>query len=169
MVILTTSVVHDLDETARRAGREVGPDDVEPLTWAYSELGRTHSSADYVDAVNALHAWSRRAAAWWHDDGYDILLTPTMAEPPPVLGDLVPPADNPFEGTARAMAFGTYTAPFNVTGQPAMSVPLFESSEGLPIGTHFVAAMNREDVLFRLAAQLEDARPWADRRPPVHA
>jgi amidase len=169
MVILTTSVVHDLEETARRAGREVGPDDVEPLTWAYAELGRTHSSADYVDALNALHAWSRRTAAWWHDDGYDILLTPTMAEPPPVLGDLVPPADNPFEGTARAMAYGTYTAPFNVTGQPAMSVPLFESSEGLPIGTHFVAAMNREDVLFRLAAQLEDARPWADRRPPVHA
>ena len=169
MVILTTWVVHDLEETARRAGRAVEPDDVEPLTWAYGEIGRTHSSATYIDAVNALHTWSRRTAAWWHDDGYDILLTPTMAEPPPVLGDLVPPADNPFEGAARATAFATYTAPFNVTGQPAMSVPLFMSSDGLPIGTHFVGAMNREDVLLRLAAQLEAARPWADRRPPVHA
>jgi len=169
MVILTTSVVHDLDETARRAGREVEPGDVEPLTWAYGEIGRTHSSADYVDAVNTLHAWSRRMAAWWHDDGYDVLLTPTMAEPPPVLGDLVPPADNPFEGAVRATAFATFTAPFNVTGQPAMSVPLFESSDGLPIGTHFVSAANREDVLVRLASQLETARPWAERRPPVHA
>ncbi|MGQ0803808.1 MAG: amidase [Actinomycetota bacterium] len=169
MVILTTWVVHDLEETARRAGRAVEAADVEPLTWAYGEIGRTHSSAAYVEAVNALHAWSRRTAAWWHDDGYDILLTPTMAEPPPVLGDLVPPADNPFEGAARATAFATYTAPFNVTGQPAMSVPLFMSPDGLPIGVHFVAAMNREDVLFRLASQLETARPWADRRPPVHA
>ncbi|HUF83754.1 MAG TPA: amidase family protein, partial [Acidimicrobiia bacterium] len=169
MVILTTWVVHDLDETARRAGREVGPDDVEPLTWAYAELGRTHSSAAYVEAVTELHTWTRRVAAWWHDDGFDILLTPTMAEPPAVLGDLVPPADNPFEGAARATAFASYTAPFNVTGQPAMSVPLFESSNGLPIGAHFVAAMNREDVLLRLASQLETARPWAGRRPPVHA
>jgi len=169
MVILTTSVVRDLAEIARRAGRAAGPADVEPLTWEYAEMGRAHSSADYVEAVDAMHAWGRRVATWWHDDGYDVLLTPTMAEPPPMLGDLVPPADNPFEGAARATAFATYTAPFNVTGQPAMSVPLYQWAAGLPIGSHFVAAMNREDVLVRLASQLEGARPWADRRPPVHA
>jgi len=170
LVILTTSVLADLDEIARRAGREVGPDDVEPLTWAYAELGRVYTSVDYVEAVNAMHACTRRMAAWWHgDDPFDLLLTPTMAEPPPVLGDLVPPADNPFEGAARATAFATYTAPFNITGQPAVSIPLYWTAAGLPIGVQLVAASGREDVLVRVASQLEAARPWADRRPPVHA
>ncbi len=170
MVVLTTAVVTDLAEIARRAGREVTPGDVEPLTWAYAEIGRTHSSAQYAQAVNALHAWNRRMASWWHgDDAYDLLLTPTMAEPPPRLGDLVPPADNPFDGAGRAAAFATYTAPFNVTGQPAVSVPLSWSAAELPIGSQLVAAYGREDLLVRVASQLEAARPWADRRPPVHA
>jgi amidase len=169
MIILTTWVVKDLEEAGHRVGRELGPDDVEPLTWEYAQMGRAHSSADYVGAVNAMHAWTRRMASWWSDEGYDLLLTPTMAEPPPMIGDLVPSADNPFEGTARAAAFATYTAPFNVTGQPAMSVPLYQWAAGLPIGAHLVAAAYREDLLFRVAAQLESARPWADRRPPVHA
>jgi amidase len=170
MVVLTTGVVTDLAEIAHRAGREVERGDVEPLTWEYAEIGRTHSSAQYAEAVNAMHAWTRRMAAWWHgNDAYDLLLTPTMAEPPPVLGDLVPPADNPFHGAARATAFATYTAPFNVTGQPGISVPLHWSPDGLPIGVQLVAAYGREDLLVRVASQLEAARPWADRRPPVHA
>jgi amidase len=172
MTIISTWVVKDLEEIACRAGREVGPDDVEPLTWAYAEMGRTHSGVQYVNAVNAMHAWSRRVAAWWtpaEGDGHDLLLTPTMAEPPPLLGDLVPPADNPLHGAARATPFATFTAPFNVTGQPAMSVPLQWSGDGLPVGAQLVAASGREDVLIRVASQLETARPWADRRPPVHA
>jgi amidase len=170
MVVISTGVVTDLEEIARRAGRVVGLDDVEPLTWAYAEMGRTHTSAQYAQAIASLHGWTRRMAAWWHgEDRYDLLLTPTMAEPPPVLGDLVPPADNPFLGAARAAPFATYTAPFNVTGQPAMSVPLFWSSGGLPIGAQLVAAYGREDLLVRVASQLETTRPWADRRPPVHA
>lgn len=168
--IVTTWVVRDLEEIARRAGRAVGPADVEPLTWIYSEMGRAHTAAEYVEAVDAMHAWSRRVLAWWHgDDAYDLLLTPTMAEPPPVLGDVAPPADDPLRGAARATPFAAYTAPFNVTGQPAVSVPLHWSSAGLPIGVQLVAASGREDVLLRVAAQLESARPWADRRPPVHA
>jgi amidase len=107
--------------------------------------------------------------SWWSGAGYDLLLTPTCAEPPPVLGDVVGTAENPLHGFGRATAFAIYTAPFNVTGQPAASVPLYWSAAGLPIGVQLVAAPFAEDLLFRIGAQLESARPWRDRRPPVHA
>ena len=112
-----------------------------------------------------MHAWTRRTVSWWLDDRFDLLLTPTLAEPPPELGDLTDPASD----GARLLPFAIFTAPFNVTGQPAISVPLYFAASGLPIGVQLVAAPFREDVLFRLAGQLESARPWADRRPPVHA
>jgi amidase len=171
MTIFSTNVVADIDEIARRAGREVTQVDVEPLTWMYVDLGRATSGAQYLEAVNAMHAWTRRALTWWVDDGFDLLLTPTMAEPPPVIGDLVvqDAADDLFRAAARAVPFAAYTAPFNVTGQPAISVPLYFSASGLPIGVQLVADHEREDLLIRIASQLESARPWADRRPVVHA
>jgi amidase len=174
-VVLTTSVVHDVQEVAKAIGRDVTADDVEPLTWSYYEGGLQNTASQYLDALNAAHAWSRRVATWWEPtdrggDGFDLLLTPTLAEPPPVIGDVVGTRDDPWRGMARASAFACYTAAFNVTGQPAMSVPLtWEASRNLPIGVQLVAAYAREDVLFRVASQLEAARPWVDRRPVVHA
>lgn len=174
-IVLTTGVVHDVQEVAAALGRDVTADDVEPLTWAYYEGGLQNTAIQYLDAINAAHAWTRRVAAWWAptDDGgagFDLLLTPTLAEPPPVLGDVVGTADDPWHGMARASAFAGYTAPFNVTGQPGISVPLYwEASRNLPIGVQLVAAAGREDLLVRVASQLEAARPWADRRPAVHA
>ena len=174
-VVLTTSVVHDIQEVARAIGRDVTADDVEPLTWAYYEAGLKNTAVQYLDAVNAAHAWSRRVATWWQradrgGDGFDLLLTPTLAEPPPVIGDVIGTRDDPWHGMARASAFACYTAAFNVTGQPAVSVPLtWEASRNLPIGVQLVAGYAREDVLFRVASQLESARPWAERRPVVHA
>jgi amidase len=112
---------------------------------------------------------------WWTAEadggaGFDLLLTPTMAEPPAVLGDMVGTRDDPWHGLARATPFAAYAAPFNVTGQPAISLPLYWMADhGLPIGVQLVASQNREDVLVRVAAQVEAARPWADRRPPVSA
>ena len=94
-----------------------------------------------------------------------MLLTPTLAEPPPVLGELVPSPRDPWQAAVRSGAFGLYTSPFNVTGQPAMSVPLFWTDGGLPIGIQLVAAYGRGDLLLRVASQLEAARPWADRHP----
>ncbi len=107
-------------------------------------------------------------AAWWAADGsgFDLLLTPTMAAPPAPLGTIR--GDDPDGAVLQAIPYAAFTVPFNVTGQPAVSLPL-HWSDGLPIGVQLVAAQGREDVLVRVAAQLESARPWIDRRPPVHA
>lgn len=174
LVILTTHVVWDIRQLEAMTNTTVSADDVEPLTWLYYEQGLEVTGIQYLDAVNAAHAWSRRIASWWEPAdggaGFDLLLTPTMAEPPPHIGDVVGTKDDPWNGMARATAFATYAAPFNVTGQPAMSVPFGnEPTNGLPIGVQLVAPYGREYVLLRIAAQLEAARPWADGRPSVHA
>jgi amidase len=175
LVVLTTHVMWDVGELGRLAGQEIGPDDVEPLTWTYYEMGKEHSAIAYLNAITEAHRWTRRVASWFsgpreQSTGFDLLLTPTMAEPPPEIGDVVGTKDDPWHGMARATPFASYCAPFNVTGQPAMSVPLYwEASRDLPIGVQLVADHGREDLLLRVAAQLEAARPWADRRPTVHA
>lgn len=159
----------ELDRLAELVGTPVTEADVEPGTWAVAEGGRLVSAAQYLAAVDGLHGVTRRTVAWWADDGFDLLVTPTVTELPPTLGQFTGTADNPLNGLFRSTPFAAFTAPFNVTGQPAMSVPLQWSPDGLPIGIQFVAAPAREDVLFRLAGQLETAAPWADRRPPVWA
>jgi amidase len=149
-------------------GRELGPDDVEPCTWALAEQGRSYTGGDLLRAIEQAQASSRRVASWWADDGFDLLLTPTCAEPPPRLGELDAPPDNPLAPIVRATPFAIFTAGFNTTGQPAISLPLHLTADGLPVGVQLVAAYGREDLLIRVAAQLEEARPWADRTPPVH-
>jgi len=149
-------------------GRELGAEDVEPCTWALVELGRTHSGGDLLRAIEQAQASSRRIASWWAD-GFDLLLTPTCAEPPPRLGEFEAPPDNPAAPIMRAIPFATFTAPFNTTGQPAISLPLHMTADGLPVGVQLVAPYGREDLLLRVAAQLEEARPWAELMPPVHA
>ena len=116
--------------------------------------------------VNWMHAWSRRMLDWWTpvdgSQGYDLLVCPTLAGPPPELGWLAGP-----EAGLRLRSILQYTAQFNVTGQPAISLPLHWSRSGLPMGVQFVAAANREDVLVRIASQLEAAAPWRDKVPPI--
>ncbi len=148
-------------------GRTIGADDVEIGTWSLVELGRSVSAPQWLTAREWLQVNSRRLVSWWQD--FDLLVTPTIAEPPPVLGQMVSTADNPMGGLMRAAGLVPFTPPFNVSGQPAISLPLHWSSTGLPIGVQLVAAPNREDVLIQVAAQLEAAAPWADRRPPVSA
>jgi amidase len=177
VTVMTTDVVREVDAVGRIAGREIGPDDFEPLTWTYYEMGKTYTSAQHLEAIDGAHAWTRRVSSWFASAAgnggggeFDLLLTPTVAEPPPEIGDLVGTEQDPLRGMARATVFAAYTAPFNVTGQPAMSVPLYwEASRNLPIGVQLVADHTREDLLLRVAGQLEVARPWADRRAPVHA
>jgi amidase len=148
-------------------GRELGPDDVEPLTWTLAEHGRRVDAVAYMQGLTTMGAFSRRVCSWW-DDGWDLLLTPTLGEPPPPLGTLSTP-DEPFVGYARAGTFTPYTPVFNQTGQPAISLPLGQGADGMPVGVQLVAAYGREDLLLRVAAQLEAAAPWADRRAPAHA
>ena len=164
--VLAASTAYDLRKLAHMAGRALGPDDVEPFTWAQAELGRAVTADAYIEAVESLRAWSRRVVHWWEPDGhgFDLLLTPTMARPPARLGEIR--AHDADTAALMATPYVAFTLPFNVTGQPAMSVPLWWDADGLPIGVQLVAAPGREDLLFRVAAQLEVARPWIERRPP---
>ena len=165
--VLVTGVVLDVQHLSRIAGRPITHEDVEPLTWLQYEMGMAVSAGEYLEALQQAHAWSRAVAAFWQD--YDLLLTPVCAEPPPRLGDLHGTADDPFRALARSVPFAAFTGPFNVTGQPAVSLPLYWDDAGLPIGVQLAADADREDVLIRISAQVEAARPWADRRPPISA
>jgi amidase len=109
--------------------------------------------------------WARRMADWW--TSHDLLLTPTLGAPPPRLGWFT--EAGPEQEGARIAGFIPYTAQFNLTGQPAVSLPLHWTPGGLPVGVQLVAAYGREDVLVRVASQLEQAAPWSQRHPPVHA
>ena len=169
LVRWTAAVDWNLKYWGAKIGREIGPDDVEPLTWALAQQGRAHSAGDLLIALEAAQAGSRRIASWWADDGFDLLLTPTCAEPPPRLGEHDAPPENPLMPIVRATPFAVFTAGFNTTGQPGISLPLHMTAGGLPVGVQLVAAYGREDLLLRVAAQLEEARPWAERTPPVHA
>lgn len=151
---------------ARHLGREPGPDELEPFTRALWEHGQQVSGADYLLAVTDLQAFTRRIAAAF--DEFDVWLWPTLALPPPRLGAMVGTEEQPWAGNDVAgdfVAFPLITA--NITGHPAMSVPLHWSPDGLPVGVHFMAGWGEEATLFRLAGQLEEARPWRHRRPPV--
>ena len=165
--IWTAGAAATLDAFGAAVGEPVTAADTEPLTWALAEAGRQVSAVQLIGAVGTAQRFSREVAAWWED--FDLLVTPTLAEPPLPLGALEPPADNPMLGFARAAQFVPFTPPFNVTGQPAISLPLHWSDGGLPIGVQLVAAYGREDLLLRVAAQLEEARPWSQRVPPLHA
>jgi amidase len=157
-----------LDQLQVVVGREIGPGDVEPLTWALAEEGRRRSAGQYLAAVGQHHVISRMIAAWY-ESGFDLLVTPTLGEPPPPLGSFDDSGDDPVAGLMRGVQTATFTAIFNVTGQPAISLPLHWSDDGLPIGVQLVARLGEEDMLIRVGAQLEGARPWADRVPAAVA
>jgi amidase len=152
---------------ARALGRELDRSGFEWVTWAMVELASRISGPDYVQMLNRLHGISREIAVFF--ETYDVLLTPTLAEPPVRLGVLDMMSEDLEAYNERLWRFTPFTYPFNVTGQPAMSVPLAWNEQELPIGVHFVGRYGDEAGLLRLAAQLEQARPWADRRPPEPA
>jgi amidase len=164
-VVMGTATRASVEELGAEIGRPITADDVESTTWATYEGAAAITGAQYLQALTNMHAWTRRVAAWWEDDGFDLLLIPTCGEPAPEIGDLI----RPDAGVGRQLPFAIFTAPFNVTGQPAMSVPLHMTANGSPVGVQLVAAPYREDLLFRVAAQLEQTQPWIDRVPPVHA
>jgi amidase len=155
-----------LDHWSALLGRELGPADVDADNWAMVEAGRATTAPAYVAALHRIHLARRRIAEWF-DTGFDLLLTPTAAEPPPLLGYLATDPDAPLVASMRAVPYSTFTSAFNLTGQPAISLPLHWTDDALPIGVQLVAAYGREDVLVQVAAQVEAAQPWGSRRPPV--
>jgi amidase len=168
VTVVASNVARALDAVGEKLGRALVADDVEPMTWAIAELGRATPVATFLAMVEWVHRFGRRMATWW-ESGFDLLLTPTAAEPPPPLGEFVSPPDVPLKGFLRAAPFGAFTFPINLTGQPAISLPLHWTESGLPVGAMLVAPYAREDLLLRVAAQLEQALPWRGRRAPVHA
>ncbi len=166
LVIFATSIARDLDRWSARIGRTIGLDEVEPTTALAAEIGRAASAARYIEAVENLQGYARELAAWW-TSGFDVLLTPTLATAPWPIGPLGPHGGEPMDVLRRWTEHSPFCMPFNMSGQPAVSLPLSWNDDGLPIGVQAVAGYAREDVLVRLASQLEQALPWRDRRPAV--
>ena len=166
-VVVSAHQAADFDDWERIIGRPLTEADIEPVDWAVVQRAKARPAGRYFESVAWIDRWRRRLCAWWGN--VDLLATPTMATPPIPLGVMVATPSDPLAGMAMAHPSIAFTSPFNASGQPAMSVPLHWSDEGLPIGVQLVADQWREDVLFRVAGQLERARPWASRRPPVWA
>jgi amidase len=143
-------------------GRPIADDEIEPRNAAHRAAGRAMSAVEYLEHRAWIAQWVRQMAMYWTD--HDLLLTPTVAGRPPELGWFT--ASGADIEAERITSFIPYTPQFNMTGQPAISLPLHWTPDGLPVGVQLVAGYGREDLLVRVASQLEAAAPWADRHPP---
>jgi len=165
----TTIIAADTEASFRDfealLGRPIAEDEIEPRNVFYRQVGAALDAVSYLQSRAWMGTWTRRMASWWTD--HDLLLTPTLGAPPPELGWFT--AEGPEVEGPRVVSFIPYTAQFNMTGQPAVSLPLHWTPDRLPVGVQLVAAYGREDLLIRVASQLEQAAPWAQRHPQVHA
>lgn len=165
LAIINVSVARTLDDAAKTIGRDVTDKDVEPVTWSMAQQGRNVSSIVYSRAIGTIHQIGLTMAKF--QQTYDVILNPTLGKPPVPLGALSLSPKNMQSFTKEITEFGPFTAIYNVTGQPSMSVPLHWTPDGLPVGVMFSARFGDEATLFRLASQLEKAKPWAERRPKI--
>jgi len=165
LTIVNVSVARALDEAATPLGRPVTDKDVEPVTWAMAQQGRNISSVAYSRAIATIHQIGLAIAKF--QQAYDVIINPTLGKPPVPLGVLSLSPKDMQTFTKEIAEFSPFTAVYNVTGQPSMSMPMHWTPDGLPVGVMFTARFGDEATLFRLAAQLEKAKPWADRRPKI--
>jgi amidase len=185
-LIVCASVAGGIRGAEKEFQRSVGPADLELPTWLSALLGKQFQAGDVIAALEGLQAAARKVLRFYDD--YDVLLTPVLGAPPLLIGELQPKGAELLaqqtiarfklgralkfrrivEATvSRVFEFVPFSPLANVTGQPSMSVPLYWNSQGLPIGTMFTGRFGDEATLLRLAAQLELARPWHKRRPPI--
>ena len=159
-VVYSVTLAAALERWRVEVGEEIADEELEPRNQLLVQLGRKTSGVEYVAALQTLQRHSAAIISRF-SSSIDVLVTPTLPELPPELGALGsgPEPEGPY--------FGRFTAAFNVTGQPAISLPLHRTDSGLPVGVQLVADVGREDLLLRLAAQLEEAMPWSSRRPPA--
>jgi amidase len=166
MRMLSAWVAHDLDALAASIGRRWREDEIEPSTALIYQWGRKLSAVEYAEAVVDLQTRGRALRGWWNG-AFDLLLTPTTAAPPPLLGVALPTQADPLAPLRATLPYMAFTAPFNISGQPAISVPAGLDAQGLPLGVQLVAAWGEEALLLQVAAALEHAQPWAHLRPPL--
>jgi amidase len=150
---------------ARLAGRDPGPGDIEPLSMELWEECNALNSVATLRAELRLHGLARAVVRWVAR--YDAVLTPALAEAPVAVGEIDSSAEDPLSIFRRSGSFTPYTSVFNITGSPAVSLPLYHREDGLPLAVQLVGQPAAEGALLALAAQLEQAHPWAARRPPV--
>jgi amidase len=168
--IWITGVAGNVREAAAQRGRPIELTELEPLTAQMVEMAGTITGADYLESLEYLRGLTRRVVSMWGD--IDVLLTPTLAKPAIEIGGLRPKeGEQPIEMLNNAAEWVPFTPVWNVTGQPAISLPIHQSESngtaGLPVGVQLVGAPAGEELLLSLSAQLEEARPWADRRPEL--
>jgi amidase len=150
---------------ARLAGRDPTPDDVEPLTWALYERALEHNSLEHLASQGVLEAFAREIVAFLAP--FDIVVTPALAQRPLRIGEVHGRGPDPMGNYRRSGHFTPYTAIMNVTGLPAISLPLYHGEDGLPLGVQLIGPPAREELVLAVAAALEEALPWAARRPSL--
>jgi amidase len=165
LTIVNVSVARALDEAATPLGRPVTDKEVEPVTWVMAQQGGKISSVAYSRAIATIHQIGFTMAKF--QQTYDVILNPTLGKPPAPLGVLSLSPKDMQTFTKEITEFTPFTSVYNVTGQPSMSVPLHWTPDGLPVGVMFSARFGDEATLFRLASQLEKAKPWAERKPKI--
>lgn len=168
-VIWVVFNVLSVDFAAQAMGRKQGPDNLEAVTWACYEEGKRYTALDLLTSMAHGNELSRKVGAFFQ--GYDALVTPTLARPPAPHGEINQnkPGMTPMEWTQQVFSYCPFTPLFNSTGQPAISLPMHWAANGLPIGVQIAGRFGDEATLIRLASQLEQARPWKERRPALHA
>lgn len=166
-IVWTAGMYYAIQNLAKITGRTPGDDTLEGSTMIFAERGATVSAAEYLSGLDMINVFTRKVANFYTD--YDVVLTPVYAVASARLGEThIDRRDiNVRELCHELFRIGAFTSQYNITGQPAMSVPLYQSKSGLPIGVQFIASFCDDGTLFALAGQLEKALPWSDRRPVI--
>ena len=169
LTVSCASVAHSSDALGAALGRTPGPDNLQSATWAFYQAGKKLSASDILDALEVFNTINRQAGAFF--EAYDVLVMPSCLGPAPKIGALdcnpAGPVD-PHTWNEQVSKLGVFMPLFNVTGQPAISLPLHQSSGGLPIGVQFAAKFGDEASLFSLAGFMEQALPWSHKQPALH-
>jgi amidase len=164
--VVAVNTARTLAALSTEIGRPFEGDDLEPLTWEACRRGSELAAPNWLETVEFIHAYGRRLRAFWYEQGFDLLLSPTQAALAPELGYVSSTVQQPLRAMFRSPPYGTFTLPMNLSGQPALSLPTLLTDAGMPVGTQLAAEFGREDLLLSVAAQVERARPWAAQRPP---
>jgi amidase len=166
VTVWIAGTANEVETWSRLSGQELDIELLEPLTRQMYDMSLQMSATDYLRSLDWLYDYSRQLIAMW--DGIDVLLTPTLAKPPIEIGALEPKeGEQPLQMLMNSAEWVPFTPVWNVTGQPAISLPLHETDGGLPVGIQLVGPPAGEELLLSLSAQIEAAAPWADRRPAL--